>query len=594
MPPGDKRADYGAGTPLPPELDPRRGRPAKQPRPQPQQPQFQPQPLPQRPQLQPQQLRVSDLQARNPSAPTRGRHRTGSSAPTRSERRAGQRASDLPLQPGAPSVRNPTSNLRRGSLIGGRVLIAMLSVAALIGSGIAWATYRQFTQGIQHGAALPSLPKGKKDIDGKDQNILLLGNDSIAGATPAEVAALGTTTDRNDAATDTMMILHVPADGKKATIISFPRDSWVNVPGHGMDKVNAAYVDGFNDAAAQGAKDLLTKQSAGIALSAQTLTNLTGLRIDHYVQVNLLGFYEISNAIGGVNLCRNEAQNASTEGDASHPNGYSGIDLKKGWNYNVKGRQALAFVRQRHGLQRGDIDRIVRQQYFLSAVFHKATSSSTLFNLGKLQKLFNSVKRSLITDPKLEILSFVQQFSKIAGGNVAFATIPIVDPAYWEGDQQVVRVDPAAVKQYVNKLVGVPVDTKLATAKTLPPTQVSVVVLNQSYQDLVATKNAGTLGSAGFLATVGDTDQHTDQTVIDYPNGQQAQAKTLGQYVPGALLQQSSSVSKVTLILGSDGIQAKTTPTKAVSKPRTSTTAKPTATPSGVTNAAQNSKSCIN
>ena len=145
------------------------------------------------------------------------------------------------------------------------------------------------------------------------------------------------------------MILHVPADGSKATIVSFPRDSWVSIPGHGKDKINAAYVDGFNDAGKQGVKDLLSKQSAGILLAAQTITNLTGLHIDHYVQINLLGFYDISEAIGGVDLCLNEAQNVSTEGDPSHPNGYSGINLKKGWNRNVKGKQALAFVRQRHG-----------------------------------------------------------------------------------------------------------------------------------------------------------------------------------------------------------------------------------------------------
>lgn len=566
MPRGDRRADFGAGTPLPPELDPRRGRPAT-----------------------PQPLRVSDLQARNPNAPTHGRHRAGGGSGRRD-------------QGGAPAAsgggpRKPTSNLRRGSILGGRIVIAMLSVAALVGSGIAWATYRQFTAGIQHGAALPKLPHGKKRIDNaKDQNILLLGNDSIAGATPAEVAALGTTTDRNDSATDTMMVLHVPADGSKASIISFPRDTWVSIPGHGMDKINAAYVDGYNDAAAQGAKDLLTKQSAGILMSAKTISELTGLQIDHYVQVNLLGFYEISEAIGGVDLCLNQAQNKYTEGDDSHPNGYSGINLKKGWNRNVKGTQALAFVRQRHGLPRGDIDRIARQQYFLSAVFHKATSSSTLLNPFKLQKLLNSVKRSLITDPKLDILSFVQEFSKIAGGNIAMGTIPIVDPGHWEGDQQVVQVDPAAVKTYVRRLVGAPTDKKLAGAKPVSPTQVTVTVLNESNQDLVATKNASTLGQAGFLATVGDTDQHTDQTVIDYPDGMQAQAKTLAQYVPGALLEKSTDVKTVTLVLGSDGIQAKakatTAPKSTAHKPKPKP--KTSAPPSGVTNAAQNSKSCIN
>src|SRR6266508_4279185 len=236
MPRGDKRADYGAGAPLPPELDPRRGRPSKA----------------------QQQLRVSDLQARNPAAPTRGRHRPGGGGaePDHSSR-AGRHAP-------ADAVDKPrTGNLRRGSLMGGRIVIAMLSIAALLGS------------------------------------------DSIAGATPAEVTALGTTPDRTDAATDTMMIMHVPADGKKATIISFPRDSWVTIPGHGQDKINAAYIDCFNDAASQGATDILTKQSAAIEMAAQTLSNLTGLHIDHYVQVNLLGFYEISEASGGVDLCLN-------------------------------------------------------------------------------------------------------------------------------------------------------------------------------------------------------------------------------------------------------------------------------------------------
>jgi LCP family protein required for cell wall assembly len=572
MPWGDKRADHGADTPLPPELDPRRGRPAKA----------------------PQQLRVSDLQARNSPGATHGRHRSGGSGPPSSPGRRRQ-------QPGQPvDVRAPArrqiSSLRRRSLMGGRVVIALLSVAALIASGIAWATYRQFSQGIQHGLALPKTSQGKKDIDGKDQNILLLGNDSIAGATPAEVAALGTTADRSDAATDTMMILHVPADGKKATIISFPRDAWVSIPGHGTDKVNAAYIDGFDDAQSHGAKDLLSKQGAGIALSAQTLTNLTGLHIDHYVQINLLGFYEISKAIDGVNLCLNEAQNKYTEGDASHPNGYSGINLKKGWNSNVKGSQALAFVRQRHGLPRGDIDRIVRQQYFLSAVFHKATSGSTVLNPFKLKSLLNAVKKSLITDPSLDILQFVQQFSKIAGGNVSFGTIPIVNPAYWVGNQEVVQVDPTAVKQYMNKLIGAPVDTKLATAKPVSPAQVSVVVLNQSNRDLVATRSAAALGSAGFLASVGNTDQHSDKTVIQYPNGMQPQAKTLARYVPGAQLQQSPSVAKLTLILGGDGIDAQAAATSATPKSTASANPKPTPTPapSGVTNAAQNSRSCVN
>jgi hypothetical protein len=216
-----------------------------------------------------------------------------------------------------------------------------------------------------------------------------------------------------------------------------------------------------------------------------------------------------------------------------------------------------------------------------------------------MQNLLSSVKRSLITDPKLDILSFVQQFTKIAGGNVSFATIPIVDPGFWEGNQQVVKVDPAAVKSFVNKLVGGPVDRKLQTAKLVPPSQVSVTVLNEANRDHVATDNSDTLGRVGFLATVGpDTDERTDQTAIEYPDGMQAQAKTLASYVPGATLELSPTVRKVTLVLGSDGIAARATLPPAQSTPKTSSAAKPSSspspTPSGVTNAAQNSKSCVN
>jgi hypothetical protein len=141
----------------------------------------------------------------------------------------------------------------------------------------------------------------------------------------------------------------------------------------------------------------------------------------------------------------------------------------------------------------------------------------------------------------------------------------------------------------------VPVDKKLATARPVAPTQVSVVVLNQSNQDLVATKNANILGQAGFLATVGNTDQHTDQTSIEYPDGMQAQAKTLAKYVPKALIEQSSTVSKLTLILGSDGLGAKSAPAAAPKTTAKAGTPKatPSPKPSGVTNAAQNSKSCI-
>ena len=170
-----------------------------------------------------------------------------------------------------------------------------------------------------------------------------------------------------------MMMVHVPADGRKATVISIPRDSYVAIPGHGMNKINSAYPTGVTSANGS--------TSAGARPAVQTVSNLTGLTIDHFVQVDLLGFYRISNAIGGVpvNLCA-PAKEAN-----------SGINLPAGVSV-IKGTQALAFVRQRYGFPDGlgDLDRIRRQQYFLSAAFRKLSSAGVLLNPFKLQNLLKA------------------------------------------------------------------------------------------------------------------------------------------------------------------------------------------------------------
>ena len=107
-----------------------------------------------------------------------------------------------------------------------------LSFVIFVSSGVAWTLVRQFNMSV---TKINVFGGSGSDIDGKDQNILMVGDDSRAGATKEELAELGTD-DNAGENTDTMMVLHVPADGSKATIISFPRDSWVNIPGarHGQ------------------------------------------------------------------------------------------------------------------------------------------------------------------------------------------------------------------------------------------------------------------------------------------------------------------------------------------------------------------------
>jgi len=334
---------------------------------------------------------------------------------------------------------------------------ALLSAGLLLLAGYAFYTYRDINNGVHRlKVAVDAPPSGKHDIDGTDQNILLVGNDDRTNMTDAEVKALHVGRDGGSMATDTMMIVHVPADGSKATLISLPRDSYVAIPNHGKNKLNSAYVTGYNSAS--GTAD--EKRAAGADLLLHTVTDLTGLTINHYIQVSLMGFYDISNAIGGVsiNLCRavndTVAYNRSIGSD-----GGSGLVLSKG-KHSIKGVKALEFVRQRHNLPRGDLDRVRRQQYFLTAAFRKVASVGVLF---KLKALGDAVKRNIYLDPDLNLIDLAHQMEKLSANNITGRTIPFqgFDNNSPVGSVEV--VDPAKVQAFVQRLINPPAPSSGST-----------------------------------------------------------------------------------------------------------------------------------
>ena len=543
------------------------------------------------------------------------RHQQARNQPARNQQAGGQRAeggAGLPpgLDPRGRNARRAAERRNRargatahGAMLGAKVVAAALSLAVVIGSGWAWASYRSFNSNIKRLAINSDSAAGAKNIDGSDQNILIVGNDDRQTASDAELRQLGTTRDGGSLNTDTMMLLHVPANGSKATVISFPRDSYVDIPGYGKNKLNSAYVDAFNDAKG----DVDTKRAAGASLLETTIENLTGLKIDHFVQVDLLGFYRISNAIGGVNVCLNEgARPAKHVGDQGsgidsgyEPDGswvpsYTGINLPPGTS-NIQGLQALAFVRQRHGLPNGDLDRIKRQQYFLSAVFRKMISGGTLLNPIKLQNLLKAVTSSLTMDQSLDPIKLAQQMQNLSAGNVTFTTIPTSgdDPNSPVGD--VVVVNTAAMPTFINRLIGAAGSgDAYSKAKAADPGSVTVAVVNDTNSNGVEKANADALQKLGFQTTLPPaTSDVADKTVIKYPKGSEGDAKAVAAAVPGAAVQQSSSVSQVTLVLGNDGVQVKTlspAPTHSASK-----SSAPSQAPSDgtvTTNAAQ--AGCIN
>jgi LCP family protein required for cell wall assembly len=301
-----------------------------------------------------------------------------------------------------------------------------------------------------------------------------------------------------------------------------------------MNKLNSAFSLGGG----------ATDPTAGAKLLIDTVQNLTGLSIDHYVRISLLGFYTIADALGPVQVCLNEAVDDPYSG-ANFPAGVSTLNAQ----------QALSFVRQRHGLPRGDLDRVVRQQYFLSVEAHKFLSAGTLLNPGKLTKVLDAVSGSLETDPGLNFLQLAAQMQGLTGGKIQSATIPIsgTPTIDVDGDEiSVVEVDTAAMPAFIQSLMGTPSDYEKATAAK--PADTTVTVLNGGGADGSATSGTQTLAAAGFkTGTPGDADT-TATTTIQYPKGQEAQAKAVAAFVPGASIQETSSVSGVTLVLGEDGL----------------------------------------
>ena len=362
-----------------------------------------------------------------------------------------------PLEPLPPHLdprgRHRGGRKARGSSVArpiGRILGAMLSISLLVLAGYYWKTYRDINNKVPRlsvnvGQA-PTGAAATNHYNGKDQNILLVGNDDRSNMTKAEVRALHASESSGSLATDTLIIIHVPANGSKATLISIPRDSYVDIKGYGMGKINGAYADAYYDQPS--GATVTQRRTAGTNLLLDTLQNLTGLTINHYIQVDLLGFYRISNAIGGVtvNLC-NAVDDSKAANAAAGLSGGSGLVLSAG-KHTIQGVQALEFVRQRHFLKNGDLDRVRRQQYFLTAAFRKVASVGIL---TKLRALGTAVENSVILDQNLNLTDLGSQLQNLQANNIVSKTIPTT--VGYAGTLSIDRVNVKKVQSFISNLI---------------------------------------------------------------------------------------------------------------------------------------------
>ena len=228
-------------------------------------------------------------------------------------------------------------------------------------------------------------------------DFLILGSDSRAGLSKAEQAAFGNSKHDPGQRSDTIILVRVDPVHDRTVVLSIPRDLRVNIPGHGMNKINTAF-------------------NYGPQLIVKTVKQLTGLPINHYVEVNFNGFQGLVNTLGGVPICVNRAMHDTL----------ARLDLPRAGCYNMKGAQALAFVRARHieGDVIPDFSRISRQQQFIRAVIQKVESAGEIFHLPQLIK---AVQRNLIVDDHLNLYALQdlsRKLSQLGQGGVDFRVVP--------------------------------------------------------------------------------------------------------------------------------------------------------------------------
>jgi len=351
---------------------------------------------------------------------------------------------------------------------GVRVAVTVVSALVLMVTGYGWTAYREL------GARLVTSDVLTRDrpSDGVT-DILLVGLDSRTDAAgnplPRELFdALDVGPDQGTLNTDTLILVQIPDEaGLPTTAVSIPRDSYVAIPGFGTHKINSAYARAAAAArarlAAQGVTGPALEQQAAQAARrtlVTTVEQLTGVSVDHYAEVNLAGFADITQAVGGVPVCLNAPVRDS----------YSGADFPSG-PQTLQGPAALAFVRQRHGLPRGDLDRVVRQQAFLASLAHEVLSTGTLADPAQVSGLIAAVSRYVVVDSGWDLLAFAAQARGLTAGAISFRTIPTGRPNLPTPDDGVaVQIDPRAVQNFVATLSeGTPVGAPRASAQGSTP-----------------------------------------------------------------------------------------------------------------------------
>ncbi|MDT0457863.1 LCP family protein [Streptomyces sp. DSM 41527] len=458
-------------------------------------------------------------------------------APFRSPRPARRRAA-------RPSPRRRPPGPRWGLRIG-----AVTSVLLLAASGVGHAVVTGVESGIGRVDAFTGMSNRPGGGDGL--NFLVVGTDGRDKLTPGEKRKyhLGGAPCH---CTDTLMLVHLSADRDRASVVSLPRDSYAEVPAHtdpvtGRQrpqhaiKLNAAYAEG------------------GPSLTVRTVEHMTGVHIDHYLEVDFTSFMRSVDAVGGVEICTVRPLRDS----------YTGLDLPVGTS-RLSGGQALQYVRSRHVDGSADLGRMQRQQRFLASLIHKITSSGVLLNPVRFRNVADTVLGSVRADSGFaagDLVDLGQAMRGFTPSSSEFTSVPLRTVAQpVPGVGSTVRWDPVQAPKLFQAIredrpLAVHRDRTEPRARVVdvPPGQVQVQVGDGSDRPGPDAAVARELHATGFATTGAPGASplgRTPRTVIAYDPRWDRSARSLAAALPGAELRPVAGRGPVMQVTVGQGHQA--------------------------------------
>jgi LCP family protein required for cell wall assembly len=397
--------------------------------------------------------------------------------------------------------------------------------------------------------------------------------------------------------TNTLILIHIFADGRRAVGFSIPRDDWVTFPaaydGQGQGKIDQAY--GLALAAEESqlrqqdpgmSQDQVAFEGneAGRAAEVATVEQVTGVHVDHFAELNLDGFYELAKVVGGVEVC------------LDHPvpyDSYSGFYATHAGYQHLDAKMALAFVRQRHGLSNGDFDRTKRQQAVIDSVAKQLRSEGVFDDLTSLNDLLSVAKQYLITDSGWNLVDFISQMRGFSLGNITFRTLPDVQPINIDG-QDANEINVSQIQQIVHEaFYPAPASPSPQPTPTVGAATVTVDVYNGGNTQGLASEVSAELAKQGYKAgRVANASSPLSTTEVVYGAGSSAAAgKIASLFGVTAAANPAVAAGHVEVLLGASATLPDITATP--SSP-SSAAPIPTTGPQGGAVSAQNGIPCVN